>query len=79
MTDADDLNVEDLFVSNWFDNRGTNGTNGVQNEFNVDFKLYSNFDDALDDRNEWEYCNFNVPGIGCKSKKHLCVGSYIPI
>jgi hypothetical protein len=34
------------------------------NVLNVDFKLYSSFDDLLNDRNPWQFCNYNDPGIG---------------
>jgi len=29
------------------------------NQFNVDFKLYSSFEDAENDTNHWEFCNFH--------------------
>jgi hypothetical protein len=30
-----------------------------QNNFNVDFKLYSTYEDALRDENQWLFCNFS--------------------
>jgi hypothetical protein len=34
------------------------------NVLNVDFKLYSSYEDLLNDRNPWNFCNYNDPGIG---------------
>jgi len=49
------MDVEDLFLSNWFD---------TDNVLGVDFNLYSNYVDARNDLNEWKFCNYNDPGIG---------------
>eukprot|EP00929_Paragymnodinium_shiwhaense_P001653 TRINITY_DN101892_c0_g1_i1.p1 TRINITY_DN101892_c0_g1~~TRINITY_DN101892_c0_g1_i1.p1 ORF type:complete len:583 (-),score=93.06 TRINITY_DN101892_c0_g1_i1:166-1914(-) len=40
----------------------TGGSSGVV--INRDFKLYSKFDDALEDRNAWKFCNYNDNGVG---------------
>lgn len=53
------VNMWDLFTNNWFDI-----SKGINNKFNVDFKLFSNMEDAMHDRNQWKFCNFNDPGIG---------------
>jgi len=50
-----DMDLQDLFLANWFDKN---------NNLGVDFKLYSTFEDAQNDTNEWEFCNYNDPGIG---------------
>ena len=49
------MDVKDLFLSNWFD---------TDNVIGVDFNLYSTFEDAQMDTNEWKFCNYNDPGIG---------------
>ena len=51
-----DLDLLDTVKNNWFDN--------PNNIFNVDFKLYSSYADALNDTNSWTFCNFNDPGVG---------------
>jgi len=50
-----DMDLQDLFLANWFDKN---------NNLGVDFKLYSTFEDAQNDTNEWQFCNYNDPGIG---------------
>lgn len=52
----DDLDMMDLLLDYWNDPAG--------NEFNVDFKLYSSYADAVEDRSPWKYCNFMDKGIG---------------
>ena len=42
--------VKYLFLSNWFE---------TDNVIGVDFNLYSTFEDAQMDRNEWKFCNYN--------------------
>lgn len=37
--------------------------NQENNVFNVDFKLYSTYEDALNNVNEWTYCNFGHVGF----------------
>ena len=49
------MDLQDLFLANWFDKN---------NNLGVDFKLYSTFEDAQNDTNEWKFCNYNDPGIG---------------
>jgi hypothetical protein len=51
-----DLDLLDTVKNNWFDH--------PHNSFNVDFKLYSSYVDALNDTNSWAFCNFNDPGVG---------------
>jgi len=50
------LDLLDTVKNNWFDS--------PNNTFNVDFKLYSSYDDALNDINAWTFCNFDDPGVG---------------
>lgn len=33
----------------------------VENVFNVDFKIYSSYEDAINDNNPWEYCEWLPP------------------
>ena len=33
----------------------------VENVFNVDFKIYSSYEDAMNDNNPWEYCEWLPP------------------
>ena len=49
----------DLILQNWFSSPKIQ-----HNDFNVDFKLYSTYEDALLDQNEWKFCNFNDPTVG---------------
>jgi hypothetical protein len=46
----------DLVKNNWFSDGKISG-----NTFNVDFKLYSTYIDAMADTNTWTFCNFNDP------------------
>jgi len=40
------MDLQDLFLANWFDKN---------NNLGVDFKLYSTFEDAQNDTNEWQF------------------------
>ena len=53
----EDMDVRDLFLANWV---------SANNTLGVDFDLFSSFEDALEDLNPWEYCNYNDQRIGCK-------------
>lgn len=59
LTPINDVDMYKLLHTDWF-----NENKGVKNKFKQDYKLYSNYDDAKNDRNEWTFCNFNDPGIG---------------
>ena len=59
LTSVNNINMYDLFTRNWF-----NSQRGVRNNLNVDFKLFSNIDDAKYNRNQWNHCNYNDPGVG---------------
>ena len=61
LTDVPDgTDLQKLFISQWYDN------GPIPNQFNIDFMLFSTFDDAINDNNAWTYCNFNLAGVGCK-------------
>ena len=50
----DICNLLDTLKNNWFDQ---------DNEFNMDFALYSTYLDGYLDANRWKFCNFNDPGV----------------
>ena len=49
-------NFVDLFTDNWMDT--------PSNELNVDFELYSTYEDAVLGNRAWTYCNYNQAGVG---------------
>jgi hypothetical protein len=49
------LNFLDLFLSNWI---------SKNNVINVDFELYSTYEDAMSRTNKWTYCNYDEPSVG---------------
>jgi hypothetical protein len=49
------LDLLDLMKNNWF---------STNNQFHVDFDLYSSYGDALTDTNPWQFCNFDDPRVG---------------
>eukprot|EP01052_Picozoa_sp_SAG31_P017872 SAG31_NODE_1241_length_9165_cov_4.706155_2_plen_331_part_00 len=55
LTDLDTFGPYDLLKENWVD------TNNV---INVNFAIYSSYQDALGGTNAWEYCNYNDAGVG---------------
>ena len=59
LTSAKGVDMHKLFHVNWFNERY-----GVKNKFNTDFKLYSTLEDAVNDSDPWDFCNFNDPGVG---------------
>ena len=69
LTSIDDLDMWTIFTEYWLDRE-----KGYKNDFKVDFNLFSNMHDALNNRNAWEYCNVNNLGIGfpagCGPKGH---------
>jgi len=52
---ADDQNIADLFLNNW--------SSTPNNERDVDFNLYSSYEDALNNVDAWSYCNYDG-GVG---------------
>ena len=54
------------FASNWGHN---------DNILNTDFKMYSTYDDLLEDTNAWQYCDYNNANIGYPG--HCGIGSAV--
>ena len=59
LTPVNDVDMWDLFTLNWFSSR-----RGKKNDMNKDFQLFSNYDDAKNNRNPWKFCNYDDPGVG---------------
>ena len=55
LTPTTGINPYYLFVFDWM---------SADNTLNQDFKLYSSLDDLRADRNPWQYCNYDDPGVG---------------
>ena len=51
--------IKSLFLHTW-----SISSNGKANRLNVDFELYSSYDDALKRIRRWNWCNYNDRGIG---------------
>ena len=70
ITPIDNINMWDLFTTNWFSSR-----RGVKNDLNKDFKLYSSYEDAVADRRAWRKCNYDDPTVGfprdCGPTRHI--------
>ena len=49
------LDLYDNLLNNWF---------SVDNTLNVDFELYSSYEDALAGQNKWTFCNYDDEGVG---------------
>lgn len=49
-------NFLDLFTGSWFST--------PSNQLNVDFKLYSSYDDAIEDVDAWTFCNYDEEHVG---------------
>jgi hypothetical protein len=49
------LDLLDLVKNNWF---------STNNQFHVDFDLYSSYQDAMTDTNPWQFCNFDDARVG---------------
>jgi len=54
--ETDGVYLLDMFMNNWSDR--------IANTLNVDFELYSSYEDAIAGTSRWTYCNYNDPGIG---------------
>jgi hypothetical protein len=52
---ADAVYFLDQFMNQWTSSYNVLGT---------DFKLFSTYEDALNDTNEWTYCNYDYPNVG---------------
>jgi hypothetical protein len=55
LPDPNTFNFYDLFLSNWI---------SKNNVLNVDFELYSTYDDAINRNNKWMYCNYDESLVG---------------
>ena len=58
----DNFDLLELVKNNWFSSPTIS-----HNDFKIDFNLYSTYEDAIAERNEWQYCNFsnlNYAGVG---------------
>jgi len=53
---TDDLNIANLFLNDWFST--PNNLRGV------DFNLYSSYEDAMNEVDAWDYCNYDHAGVG---------------
>merc|ERR1711998_505031 len=54
------LDLYDTLTENWFDSSKAVGNN----DHHTDFEIYSSFEDAVADKNPWQFCNFNVARRG---------------
>ena len=59
LTSVNDVDMWDLFTLNWFSSK-----RGKKNDMKKDFQLFSNYDDAKNNRNPWKFCNYDDPGVG---------------
>jgi len=51
-----DLDILHILKNYWYDIPG--------NQFHIDFELYSTYEDALNNENAWQFCNFNHANVG---------------
>ncbi len=52
----ENLDLLHILKNYWYDIEG--------NKFHTDFEIYSTYEDALNNRNPWLYCNFNDQNVG---------------
>lgn len=52
---VDELNLIDLFLNTWI---------STNNTLHVDFELFSTYDDAINLRGNWTYCNYDHAKVG---------------
>merc|ERR1711862_87375 len=60
LTSKGEIDFKDLFLSNWFSDPDGAG----KNIRGVDFNLFSSFENAKNDKNQWQFCNYNDDGVG---------------
>jgi len=60
LTSKGEIDFKDLLLGNWFSDPAGDG----KNIRGVDFNLFSSFKHAQDDKNPWNYCNYNDDGVG---------------
>ena len=58
-TPLNGLPLSQVLTTNWFSTGRINS-----NVFNKDFSLFSNMNDAKNNKNRWRFCNFNDSGVG---------------
>merc|ERR1712238_608827 len=61
LTPKGTIDFTNLLLHNWFSKLPIERWNNVMG---IDFNLYSTFDDAKNDVNQWSFCNYDDPGIG---------------
>ena len=54
-TSPTSFGVYDCLKQNWASHN---------NAINKDFGIFSSYDDALENRSAWQFCNYDDPGIG---------------
>merc|ERR1711862_904685 len=59
-TSKGEIDFKDLFLRNWFSDPAGAG----KNIRGVDFNLFSSFKNAKNDKNQWQFCNYNDGGVG---------------
>jgi len=60
LTSKGEIDFRDLFLSNWYSDPAGAG----KNIRNMDFNLFSTFENAQNNENPWTFCNYNDGGIG---------------
>jgi len=55
-----EIDYKELFLKNWFSDPAGDG----KNIRGTDFNLFSSFEDAQNNENPWEFCNYNDGGVG---------------
>jgi len=59
LTSKGEIDFKDLFLGNWFSEPA-----GGKNIRTVDFNLFSSFGNAKNNKNQWQFCDYNDDGIG---------------
>jgi len=59
LTSKGEIDFKDLFLGNWFSEPA-----GGKNIRSVDFNLFSSFGNAKNNKDQWQFCDYNVDGIG---------------
>ena len=63
LTPIGDWNFYRLLHYDWFSNKQIEGRQ-INNKMNVDFKLYKNVNNAINNIDAWTFCNFDDAGVG---------------
>jgi len=59
LTSKGEIDFKDLFLGNWFSEPA-----GGKNIRTVDFNLFSSFENAKKNKDQWQFCDYNDDGIG---------------